>query len=574
MVIKTKLICTKGPLRGYEFPINKAVFRIGANKDNDLIIADDKYVSRNHAHIRVEGDNFSLLDQNSRNGTTINGMRLDETPITLKAGDQIKIGDSLFVVAVPPDQIPSSQSYDHHREVGSSHNKSPMENQRVGTPADLLELPRLGKGQRLDLELIRDPGEKIYLPFIWLPTIAIVLALIYLIVYDFNTFLLTLGISLIFVLLQWVSWKLFSANIMGNCIKVGPRQYPQINSLITDASSILNIPKPDVFIMQGEGLFEIFVAKYFSHRGFLIFTSNLLDDLTEHGTSRELMFFVGRQLGLIATGYFKFWFFKHFLGQFSIFFYWAWQRRCHLTADRLGLLVTGDLYAAEQALCIITAGSGVAANTNIEAIQQQRLEAMDSVWGWLSLAFSSYPYMVDRIARLQKFASEASAKGLQANTPIAVAALPIRHHPIRALPLMIIHGHDMGARLELENFLLKQFPHVSLITMINETDGAYSLPEKFERIAGRIKGAVALLTPDDIAITVRDRSQNSRARQNVIIEIGWMWGKLGREHCLLLTRGDVEIPSDLSGVELHRFNGSPVECSEKLREFIAQLEIR
>jgi predicted nucleotide-binding protein len=182
--------------------------------------------------------------------------------------------------------------------------------------------------------------------------------------------------------------------------------------------------------------------------------------------------------------------------------------------------------------------------------------------------------MVERIFRLKQFANEALTKGLQANAPIAIAALPIRHRSIRALPIMIIHGHDMGARLELENFLLKQFPHVALITMITETDGAYSLPEKFERIAGRIKGAVALLTPDDVAVTLKNRSQNLRARQNVILEIGMIWGKLSREQCLLLSRGDVEIPSDLSGVELHRFNESPIECSEKLREFIEQLEVR
>jgi hypothetical protein len=43
-----------------------------------------------------------------------------------------------------------------------------------------------------------------------------------------------------------------------------------------------------------------------------------------------------------------------------------------VTADRLGLLVAGDLYAAEQALLIITAGSGMAANTNLRAIKEQR----------------------------------------------------------------------------------------------------------------------------------------------------------------------------------------------------------
>lgn len=571
-----KLICKQGPLQGHEFSVNKGVFRIGADKDNDLIITNDKYVSRHHACIRVEGDKFMLFDQNSRNGTNVNNIGLDNRPATLKARDQIKIGDSLFIVGEADSQIPIPHSNNQYNGGGSSQGHLPKANEGTAISSVLMELPRLEKGQRLDLESIRDTHEKFYLPIIWLPTIALVLGLGYLaFAVELRPVLyVTLACGLLFIFLMWIGWKMLSAKLLGHCVKVGPRQYPQIYSLISEACNILNITIPDVYIMQGHGLFEVLVARFFLSRGYLILTSNLVDDLTENGSSRELMFFVGRQLGLIANGFFDYWFFKHILGQFTLLFYWAWQRRCHLTADRLGLLVAGDLYAAEQALCIITAGSGVAANTNIDAIEQQRSEIRRSFWGWINLAFSSYPYMVERIYRLRKFANEASEKGLQANVPIAIAALPLRHRPIRALPLMVIHGHDTGARLELENFLLKQFPHVALITMINETDGAYSLPEKFERIAGRIKGAVALLTPDDIAETIRDRSQNLRARQNVILEIGWMWGTLGRERCLLMTRGKVEIPSDLSGAELHRFNQSPVECSEKLREFIAQLENR
>jgi hypothetical protein len=106
-------------------------------------------------------------------------------------------------------------------------------------------------------------------------------------------------------------------------------------------------------------------------------------------------------------------------------------------------------------------------------------------------------------------------KGLQANSPVAVAALPINHRPIRALPVMIIHGHDTGARLELENFVLRQFPHVALITMINEADAAYSLPEKFERLAGKVKGAIALLTPDDAAVALQNRSSNLRVTKSI-----------------------------------------------------------
>jgi Zn-dependent protease with chaperone function len=438
---------------------------------------------------------------------------------------------------------------------------------------EIWELPRLGKGQRLDIKSIRVPYERFYFTFVCLPAALCAAILLFFAFEDISLLMAAVGMILFFILISWITWKITLAILLGHSVKVGPTQYPQIHALVTEASNVLGIEPPNVLILQGHGLFEVLVARRFSRRGMLIMTSNILDDLTEHRSSRELMFFIGRQLGLIATGYFNMWTLKHTIGQFSLFFYVAWQRRCHMTADRLGLLVAGDLYAAEQALVIITVGSGMAANTNMQAVKEQRTELFDSFWAWIHLGFSNYPYMVDRIVRLREFAYAAARMGLQGNAPTAIGALPIAHRPIRAIPLMIVHGHDQAARLELENFLLKRFPHVTPIAMIEQTDSAKTLPEKFERLAGEVRGILAILTPDDLAITLADNNTSIRARQNVVIEIGWFWGRLGRGKCLLLVRGDLEMPSDLSGVEIHRFTSSPIECSEVVRDFISEFEM-
>lgn len=110
--------------------------------------------------------------------------------------------------------------------------------------------------------------------------------------------------------------------------------------------------------------------------------------------------------------------------------------------------------------------------------------------------------------------------------------------------------------------------------MILETDAAATLPEKFEGVASRVHGAIALLSPDDIARTLRSGESAARARQNVVIEVGWFWGRLGRDRCLLLMKDVVEIPSDLNGVEIHKFRESPVEQSEAIRSFVDTLSIR
>ena len=437
---------------------------------------------------------------------------------------------------------------------------------------DSVELPRLQKGQGVDLKKVRCRYERLYLCFVYVPSIILVLGVIALAFIDMNSFAIALGALVCFYIIGWISWKLAVALLVGNSIKVGANQYPQIHRLVLQTSEILHIQPPTVLILQGEGLFEVLVSRRFSRRGLLIITSNALDDLIENSSSRELMFYIGRQLGLIATGYFNPWGIKHTIGQFSFLFYFAWKRRCNMTADRLGLLVAGDLTAAERALIIITAGSGIAPGTNLQAIKDQRRDLFSGFWAWIQLGLSGYPYMVDRIVRVREFAYEAAKRGIQSNSPIGIGALPLSHQSIRALPVMIVHGHDELARKDLENFLLRKFPQVSPVLMINDQDGAMTLPEKFERMAREVSGALVLLTPDDLALTLRTRSDSPRARQNVVLEIGWFWARKGRSKVLLLAKGDLEIPTDIAGAEVHRFTLVPTECSEPIRSFIDMLE--
>jgi predicted nucleotide-binding protein len=60
---------------------------------------------------------------------------------------------------------------------------------------------------------------------------------------------------------------------------------------------------------------------------------------------------------------------------------------------------------------------------------------------------------------------------------------------------------------------------------------------------------VVLLTPDDVGSLVSAPSTlKSRARQNVVFELGLFIGALGRNKVCALYKGDVELPSDYQGV--------------------------
>ena len=63
--------------------------------------------------------------------------------------------------------------------------------------------------------------------------------------------------------------------------------------------------------------------------------------------------------------------------------------------------------------------------------------------------------------------------------------------------------------------------------------------------------AVIILTPDDMG-NLKGEEPQPRARQNVLLELGYFIGKLTRKRVCTLKVGELEIPSDWRGVvDLH-----------------------
>ena len=93
------------------------------------------------------------------------------------------------------------------------------------------------------------------------------------------------------------------------------------------------------------------------------------------------------------------------------------------------------------------------------------------------------------------------------------------------------------------------------IILYEQPDSGKTIIEKFERDAD-VGFAVVLLSPDDMGYLRDEAAEDKgvkltkpRARQNVILELGYFIGKLGRSKVMALKKGDdLEVPSDLSGV--------------------------
>ena len=84
------------------------------------------------------------------------------------------------------------------------------------------------------------------------------------------------------------------------------------------------------------------------------------------------------------------------------------------------------------------------------------------------------------------------------------------------------------------------------VILSEQSSRGRTIIEKFEKHS-KVGFAIALLTPDDTGSLEGEKKQ-PRARQNVIFELGFFIGRIGRERVCALSKGEVEIPSDYSGV--------------------------
>jgi len=91
-----KLLAQSGPRAGTEFPVDSDIIIVGRGAGCDIRL-DDPQVSRQHAEIRSSGLQVSIADAGSRNGTFVNGARIQGMQV-LHPGDEIRIGSTSFAL--------------------------------------------------------------------------------------------------------------------------------------------------------------------------------------------------------------------------------------------------------------------------------------------------------------------------------------------------------------------------------------------------------------------------------------------------------------------------------------------
>jgi predicted nucleotide-binding protein len=138
--------------------------------------------------------------------------------------------------------------------------------------------------------------------------------------------------------------------------------------------------------------------------------------------------------------------------------------------------------------------------------------------------------------------------------------------------VFIVHGHDDQTKVTVARFLAQLVGREPVI-LHEQADLGRTIIEKFEHHAASAACAIVLLTDDDEGGPKNGVSQ-PRARQNVVLELGFFLGKLGRGRVVILHGTDVELPSDLHGVLYVPLDGAGAWRNAVARELeAAGLEI-
>jgi predicted nucleotide-binding protein len=109
------------------------------------------------------------------------------------------------------------------------------------------------------------------------------------------------------------------------------------------------------------------------------------------------------------------------------------------------------------------------------------------------------------------------------------------------------------------------------IILHEQASGGATLIEKLERYADIAAFAVVMATGDDLGRIAGDPNavEQPRARQNVILELGYFLGLRSRKNVVLLLAPEVDLPSDFDGIVYARLDSSNnwrIELAKELEE--------
>ena len=189
--------------------------------------------------------------------------------------------------------------------------------------------------------------------------------------------------------------------LMGNGVRVGERQFPELWKIFTEAAAELGVKKlPAFYLVESGGVLNAFATRLFT-RNYVAIYSELAECLYD-GDAASVSFVVAHELVHVKRNHAL----KNLVtlpAEIVPFLKGAWRRACEYTCDAGGY--EWSPAGAEKGLVLLAAGkklaSRVSADEYVESFKAER-----SVWKRVAELAASHPHLPKRIVALRKRAAE------------------------------------------------------------------------------------------------------------------------------------------------------------------------
>jgi transcriptional regulator with XRE-family HTH domain/limonene-1,2-epoxide hydrolase len=226
---------------------------------------------------------------------------------------------------------------------------------------------------------------------------------------------------------------------------------------------------------------------------------------------------------------------------------WAWEHAETLpTAEVLGLLAAAlelDPSALAQQTRMATLSSAEPKKSRTPPTKSPRpipkKMVTRSVLKKVDVQKDSAP--VSPTPKGKSSANRGTPARTRLSPPAAAAERSVQRH--NNPTIFIVHGHDEALKEQVAR-TVERISDAKVVILHEQADGGKTIIEKFEKHASGAEFAIVLLTPDDEVAN----GSALRARQNVILELGYFIGKIGRSKVCALYKGPLDLPSDIAGV--------------------------
>ncbi len=197
--------------------------------------------------------------------------------------------------------------------------------------------------------------------------------------------------------------------------------------------------------------------------------------------------------------------------------------------------------------------------------------SIDDFWGFIKVKFEKYDdrrqYLRDQFAPLFEKLEGTPAPLEGASSPVhpATATSQAELEAKRPSTVFVVHGHDTAAKEAVARLL--EGLGIRPIILHEQPNMGRTIIEKFEANSD-VDFAIVVMTPDDEGKQIGAGAISSRSRQNVVLELGYFIGRLGRRRVAALVAEGVEQPSDVHGlvyIGLDRGGGWRLSIAKELQ---------